>query len=115
VRRAFLGSQPGGELVVISVPTMRQLVSRVNDTPTPGASSGNLESSGSAMRSPGHDLSVRGPEERGALIQLAARWAEIYGPAEGDVDRGALERFRAAYGYLDAVIYGIEPARRSQT
>jgi hypothetical protein len=56
-------------------------------------------------------VQVRGPDERGALIDLAARWAEIYAPHEGDDERSALERFRIVHGYLDAVIHGIEPPR----
>jgi hypothetical protein len=114
-RRCVWRRAVSADVVVISVPTVRQWLSRVDDTGTQGSPPGNLESSGSAMRSPGDELSVRGPDERGALIQLTARWAEIYGPAEDDDGGGALERFRAAYGYLDAVIHGIEPPRRSQT
>jgi hypothetical protein len=64
---------------------------------------------GATPRSSGHDLQVRGPDERGALIDLAARWAEIYAPDEADDEWSALERFRAAHDYLDAVIHGIEP------
>ena len=56
------------------------------------------------------ELDVRGPEEREACVQLAARWAEMYTPAE-DANKGAalLERFRIAQAFIDAVIHGIEP------
>lgn len=53
-------------------------------------------------------IDVRGPDERGACEQLAARWAEKYAPREGDHAAAALKRFRAARDYLDDVIHGIE-------
>ena len=54
-------------------------------------------------------IDVRGPDERGACEQLAARWAEKYAPREGDHGSAALERFRAAHDYVNDVIHGIEP------
>ncbi len=58
---------------------------------------------------PLREIDVSGPDERGARVQLAARWAERYAPHEGDHERAALERFRTAHDYVDDVIHGIEP------
>ncbi len=55
-------------------------------------------------------IDVRGPDERSAQVQLAARWAERYAPLEGDKERAALERFRITHDYVDDVIHGIKPA-----
>ena len=41
-------------------------------------------------------------------IQLAARWAESFGPTTDSLGN-ILRRFRAAYEYLDAVTHGVEP------
>ncbi len=54
-------------------------------------------------------IGVGGGDDSVVRIQLAARWAEAFAPERGDTLRGALERFRAAYEYLDAVTHGIEP------
>ncbi len=54
-------------------------------------------------------VAVTSSDEGVAKIQLAARWAEEYAPAEGDSLEAALARFRRAYQYVDAVIHGIEP------
>ena len=54
-------------------------------------------------------IDIRGPDERSARVQLAARWAERYAPPEGDHERAALERFRITHDYVDDVIHGIEP------
>jgi hypothetical protein len=54
-------------------------------------------------------IDIRGPDERSAQVQLAARWAERYAPPEGDTERAALERFRITHDYVDDVIHGIEP------
>ena len=55
-------------------------------------------------------VDVRSPDEHGAAIQLAARWAEMF-PSDGDANGRAalLERFRAAHAYIDAVVHGVEP------
>ena len=42
-------------------------------------------------------------------IQLAARWAEAFAPSSGDTLVAALQRFRQAFDYLDAVTHGVEP------
>jgi hypothetical protein len=55
-------------------------------------------------------VDVRGPDERSACIQLAARWAEIYKPAaEGEHRDAVLKRFRAVHDFLDAVVHDVEP------
>ena len=54
-------------------------------------------------------IDVRGPDERTAQLQLAARWAERYALPVGDTERAARERFRITHDYVDAVIHGIEP------
>jgi hypothetical protein len=54
-------------------------------------------------------IDVRGPDERNAQLQLAARWAERYAPPAGDTERAARERFRITHDYIDDVIRGIEP------
>jgi len=60
-------------------------------------------------------LAVRGPDERGAAVQLAARWAELY-PSPGTTDdrAGLLARFRTTHAFIDAVIHGIEPPSTHQ-
>jgi hypothetical protein len=57
---------------------------------------------------PSQVIDVRGPGERGARLQLAARWAERFAPREGDHERAALERFRTAHDYVDDVTHGID-------
>ena len=57
---------------------------------------------------PGERIGVGGGDDSVTRIQLAARWAESYGP-DGDSLGSILKRFRAAYDYLDAVIHGVEP------
>ena len=55
-------------------------------------------------------VDVRGSDERSVCVQLAARWAELYPPADGQDTRAAVsERFRLIHGFVDAVIHGIEP------
>jgi hypothetical protein len=54
-------------------------------------------------------IDIRGPDERGAQLQLAARWAERYAPPIGDTERAARKRFRLTHDYVDDVIHGIEP------
>ena len=58
---------------------------------------------------PPRAIDVRGPDERSACMQLAARWAEQYAPRAGDHERAWLERFRTVHDYVDDVIHGIEP------
>jgi hypothetical protein len=62
----------------------------------------------------GHDgrvdrIGIGGGDDSVTRIQLAARWAESYGP-NTDSLANILKRFRAAYEYLDAVIHGVEPS-----
>ncbi len=54
-------------------------------------------------------ISVGGGDDAVTRIQLAARWAEVYAPAEGDSLQAALQRFKTAFEYLDSVTHGIEP------
>src|SRR5438477_12383645 len=56
----------------------------------------------------GERIGVGGGDDSVTRIQLAARWAESYGPAADSLG-GDLRRFRAAYDYLDAVTHGVEP------
>src|SRR5947209_16754932 len=57
----------------------------------------------------GDRIGVGGGDDSVTRIQLAARWAESYGPYTDSLG-AILKRFRAAYEYLDAVIHGVEPA-----
>src|SRR5881227_1721822 len=57
----------------------------------------------------GERIGVGGGDDSVTRIQLAARWAEAYGPNTDSLG-SILKRFRAAYDYLDAVIHGVEPA-----
>ncbi len=57
----------------------------------------------------GDRIGIGGGDDSVTRIQLAARWAESYGPYTDSLG-GILRRFRAAYEYLDAVIHGVEPA-----
>jgi hypothetical protein len=56
----------------------------------------------------GDRIGVGGGDDSVSRIQLAARWAEAYGP-DGDSMVSVLKRFRTAYEYLDAVIHGVDP------
>ena len=56
----------------------------------------------------GERIGVGGGDDSVTRIQLAARWAESYGPASDSLG-GVLRRFRAAFEYLDAVTHGVEP------
>ena len=56
----------------------------------------------------GERIGVGGGDDSVTRIQLAARWAESYGPAADSLG-GVLRRFRAAFEYLDAVTHGVEP------
>jgi hypothetical protein len=57
----------------------------------------------------GQRINVGGGDDAVTRIQLAARWAESYGPRPDSLEQ-VLKRFRAAYEYLDAVTHGVEPA-----
>ena len=57
----------------------------------------------------GDRIGIGGGDDSVTRIQLAARWAESYGPYTDSL-AGMLKRFRAAYEYLDAVIHGVEPS-----
>ena len=54
-------------------------------------------------------IGVGSGDENMARIQLAARWAESYTPAQGDSLEGVLRRFRRAYAFIDSVTHGVEP------
>ena len=56
----------------------------------------------------GERIGIGGGDDSVTRIQLAARWAEAYGPVTDSLG-GILRRFRAAYEYLDAVTHGVEP------
>ncbi|MDQ6674946.1 MAG: hypothetical protein M3069_30125 [Chloroflexota bacterium] len=56
----------------------------------------------------GERIGVGGGDDSVTRIQLAARWAESYGPYTDSLG-AMLKRFRAAYEYLDSVIHGVEP------
>jgi hypothetical protein len=56
----------------------------------------------------GQRINVGPGDDNLARIQLAARWAEFYGPRTDSLG-SILKRFRAAYEYLDAVTHGVEP------
>ena len=56
----------------------------------------------------GERIGVGGGDDSVTRIQLAARWAESYGPATDSLG-GILRAFRTAYEYLDAVTHGVEP------
>lgn len=56
----------------------------------------------------GERIGVGGGDDSVTRIQLAARWAESYGPETDSLGK-ILKRFRSAYDYLDAVIHGVEP------
>jgi hypothetical protein len=57
----------------------------------------------------GDRIGIGGGDDSVIRMQLAARWAESYGPTTDSLG-GILKRFRAAYEYLDAVTHGVEPA-----
>jgi hypothetical protein len=66
---------------------------------------------GAGARDGGHRgerIGIGGGDDSVTRIQLAARWAEAYGPATDSLG-GVLQRFRAAYDYLDSVTHGVEP------
>ena len=44
-----------------------------------------------------------------AKLQLAARWAEQFGPERGDSLEAALRRFKQAYTYVDSVTKLVDP------
>jgi hypothetical protein len=56
----------------------------------------------------GERIGVGGGDDSVTRIQLAARWAESYGPPTDSLGN-ILRRFRAAFEYLDAVTHGVEP------
>jgi hypothetical protein len=56
----------------------------------------------------GERIGVGGGDDSVIRIQLAARWAETYGPRVDSLG-SVLKRFRAAYEYLDSVTHGVEP------
>jgi hypothetical protein len=48
-------------------------------------------------------------DENVVALQLAARWAEKYGPEQDDSLDEALRRLRRAYNYINAVIKLVDP------
>jgi hypothetical protein len=57
---------------------------------------------------PGDRIRVESDSDAIAIVQLAARWSERFAEAR-DAPRAALERFRAAFDYIDAVTHGRRP------
>jgi hypothetical protein len=73
------------------------------------ASEPTTESETTVLREAGDVLiSLSGPSEEVARLQLAARWAERYASPQDDL-RAMLDRFRQAYAYLEAVTHDLEP------
>jgi len=60
-------------------------------------------------RAANEQIGVGSGDENMARIQLAARWAESYTPAQGDSLEGVLRRFRRAYAFIDSVTHSVEP------
>lgn len=54
-------------------------------------------------------IGVGSGDENVAKLQLAARWAEQFGPASDDTLEAALARFKRAYHYVDSVTKLVEP------
>jgi hypothetical protein len=54
-------------------------------------------------------IGLGGSDESVVSLQLAARWAEKYGPENEDSLEDALRRFRRAYNYVNSVIKLVEP------
>lgn len=54
-------------------------------------------------------IAVGGGDDAVVRLQLAARWAEAFAPADGDSLPEILRRFRSAYNYIEAVHHGLEP------
>jgi|tagenome__1003787_1003787.scaffolds.fasta_scaffold20442060_2 hypothetical protein len=54
-------------------------------------------------------IGLGGSDETVVTLQLAARWAEKYGPDQDDTLEDALRRFRRAYNYVNAVTKLVEP------
>lgn len=54
-------------------------------------------------------IGLGGSDESVVTLQLAARWAEKYGPEKDDSLEDALRRFRRAYNYLNSVIKLVDP------
>jgi hypothetical protein len=72
------------------------------------AEPGDDESIGAALARP-ELIGLGGNDESVVTLQLAARWAEKYGPDQNDSLEDALRRFRRAYNYVNAVIKLVEP------
>jgi hypothetical protein len=72
------------------------------------AEPGDDESIGAVVARP-ELIGLGGSDEAVVTLQLAARWAEKYGPERNDSLEDALRRFRRAYNYVNAVIKLVEP------
>ena len=73
-----------------------------------GPGSDARDDKGESRGQRGERIGVGGGDDSVVRIQLAARWAESFGPPSDSLG-SILKRFRAAYEYLDAVIHGVEP------
>ena len=58
---------------------------------------------------PNDRIGVGSGDENVAKLQLAARWAEQFGPDTGDTLEEALRRFKRAYTYIDSVSKLVDP------
>lgn len=54
-------------------------------------------------------IMVGSGDENVAKVQLAARWAEGFAPADGDTLESMLHRFYRAYSYIDSVTHSVSP------
>jgi hypothetical protein len=72
------------------------------------AEPGDDDSIGAVIARP-EMIGLGGSDESVVTLQLAARWAEKYGPDQNDSLEDALRRFRRAYNYVNSVIKLVEP------
>ena len=54
-------------------------------------------------------IGLGGNDESVVALQLAARWAEKFGPEKDDSLEDALRRFRRAYNYVNSVVKLVDP------
>jgi hypothetical protein len=62
-----------------------------------------------AVKASSERISVGSGDENVAKIQLAARWAEAFGPDGEDSLESVLQRFYRAYSYIDSVTHSVAP------
>jgi hypothetical protein len=83
---------------------------RIDISAGPGARAETepVEETGRAS-APNDRIGVGSGDENVAKLQLAARWAEQFGPEDGDTLEEALRRFKRAYAYVDSVTKLVDP------